>query len=407
MKVKNNKSSIPVSRTSISSKLNILNHYGFTTDEFLQIKDLIYQEDYIISKYLNNVFMFTMLIFLFFSILGIVPYNYWVKYAFFFLISLILKLITISWDKRNTSYLHFSNRCVVIILFCFGIAESVFDPFVVATAILPLFVICSTICANSFLEYSLISLLSLAAFIFSSYVTKSTEILHGDIVNSITFSLISIILHYFFQKTRIERFYINSKLQEAKKQISMNATFDVLSGAINRGIFFNETNKIFEKNHGNIAVCLLDIDNFKYINDTFGHEKGDEAIQAIGEAILQSLDLSALDYDTIIDDLSSKKCDYFGRLGGDEFFIVIRKDTTIDNVKAFIEYLQELVHGINFERHNLSFSMGAMIVPSDVHDFQEVYSKVDLALYKSKEDGKDRYTFYSSDLENLFPPHNS
>jgi len=110
MKVKNNKSSIPVSRTSISSKLNILNHYGFTTDEFLQIKDLIYQEDYIISKYLNNVFMFTMLIFLFFSILGIVPYNYWVKYAFFFLISLILKLITISWDKRNTSYLHFSNR---------------------------------------------------------------------------------------------------------------------------------------------------------------------------------------------------------------------------------------------------------------------------------------------------------
>ncbi len=384
---------------SLSYKIYKFNHYGFTYNEFNQIKDMVYQEDYNISKILNNMFMFVMFIFLGLSVMKIVPLHYCSKYAFFALFSFILKLITIAWDNNHDSYLHFSSRCFTVILLSFGIVESVSDPNVVATAILPLFVICSTVCANSFLEFILTIIVSVLAFLYSSYVVKVPSLFHGDMVNSFTFCLISIILHYYFQKSRVERFFINRQLQDAKKQISINATFDILSGALNRGAFTKETNKIFEKEHGPMAVCLLDIDDFKYINDNFGHDKGDKVIEAIGESIIQSLDLSATDYDTIIDGLSSKNCDYYGRLGGDEFFIVIRKEPDRKNVVAMIEFLQGLVHDITIVDHHLSFSMGVMLVPSDVHDFHDVYAKVDYALYKSKEDGKDRYTFYSPDQE--------
>ena len=111
----NNTDNIPeTSNTVLTDDLSSLiykfDHYGFSYNDFEQMKETIYQEDYNISKSLNNIFLATMFIFWGLSLLGFVPRSYCAKYAFFALASSLLKILTVAWDKNHDSYLHFSSR---------------------------------------------------------------------------------------------------------------------------------------------------------------------------------------------------------------------------------------------------------------------------------------------------------
>ncbi|SFG79809.1 GGDEF domain-containing protein [Oribacterium sp. WCC10] len=373
-----------------------LNHYGYTSDEFNTFNGMIRKADYENSKAYATVFLIFMFIFTIVSFMGYVPERYMRKYLLFFFLALLHKFITYVWDKTNTSYMPVSIKYLLILIIAFGIVESVYDPFVVATAILPIFILSSTLCAGSFFEYTTMIIVSLYLFIHSSMIHKEPMIVHGDIINGITFGCVSIVMHYYFQRTRLSRFFIHYKLDLAKRDLSIAATYDRLSGALNRGAFTTLTNRVFAMEHDTIAVCLLDLDNFKFINDNYGHETGDYVIEELGKSIMKCLNLKP-DSLEVIHDLSNNANDYFGRLGGDEFFIILRKNVTSETVCTFVEKLKKEVEQIQIkDNYKLFFSMGIVMSPPDSHDFHEAYANADKALYDSKNKGKNCHTFYSS-----------
>ena len=133
-----------------------------------------------------------------------------------------------------------------------------------------------------------------------------------------------------------------------------------------------------EEHHGFIIV---DIDNFKGINDTLGHIYGDDVLKKV------SADIKDL----------FRSTDIVGRAGGDEFVILVKDMPDEDLLKARLSNICKVFHnsytGENGE-YKISASVGAAVFPNDGSTFSELYQHADLALYRSKKAGKDRFSLY-------------
>lgn len=122
------------------------------------------------------------------------------------------------------------------------------------------------------------------------------------------------------------------------------------------------------------ALLLLDIDNFKHYNDTYGHYEGDLAIKALAALIKKTF----------------RNSDILGRFGGDEFMILIKN---FPNEAWLCEKIKHILQFQNCE-HNLTTSIGIALYPQDATTFDELFQKADKALYRSKID-RSTFTFFS------------
>ncbi|MGF7002132.1 diguanylate cyclase (GGDEF)-like protein [Lachnospiraceae bacterium PFB1-21] len=155
---------------------------------------------------------------------------------------------------------------------------------------------------------------------------------------------------------------------------------DPLTGLNNRKSFNEQATEVFkrrQRTQGLFGVFFLDIDLFKNINDQWGHDKGDEILVAVADALQCSVDVK----------------DICCRHGGDEFIIC----TTIDNVKIgekIGKRLQEKIHNIDLvPGHRITSSIGfAYGVPKESECFADYITKADEAMYLSKRSGRDRLT---------------
>ncbi|MDE5883668.1 MAG: sensor domain-containing diguanylate cyclase [Oscillospiraceae bacterium] len=139
------------------------------------------------------------------------------------------------------------------------------------------------------------------------------------------------------------------------------------------------------------ALIIIDIDNFKGVNDTLGHSYGDIVLSNVGRMMKEVF----------------PEGDYLGRIGGDEFAVFL--NTGNENKPEYENYLIRKCEALcrNFRNHytgedgnyKISASIGAVISPQYGKDFKELYTKADKALYISKQDGKDRFTIYHDNLE--------
>jgi polar amino acid transport system substrate-binding protein len=182
-----------------------------------------------------------------------------------------------------------------------------------------------------------------------------------------------------------------SNMQEcdnAHKIIHRMAHYDLLTGLANKALInerldnmINEANK----NRSNLAVIFIDLDNFKLINDTIGHQAGDQLLNKIGEMILDNLDAS----------------DFAGRFGGDEFIIILPDITSIDSVIEKVDnLLKEFSRSINIGERELytSASIGVSIYPKDGDSADIILRNADIAMYSSKAEGKNNWTMYNSNM---------
>ncbi|ONI39261.1 hypothetical protein AN396_08845 [Candidatus Epulonipiscium fishelsonii] len=146
-------------------------------------------------------------------------------------------------------------------------------------------------------------------------------------------------------------------------------------------------NTYFERNsNSKKALIYLDIDNFKFVNDSFGKKAGDNTLKEIVNR------LKSLDYPSYL----------LGRIMADEFIIILEN---IKHSNDILEILQLIntkfdetftINGVTF---GLTYSAGIAMYPQDGNNFEEVCSHADIANHKSKEDGKRKYTFYQSDIK--------
>lgn len=173
------------------------------------------------------------------------------------------------------------------------------------------------------------------------------------------------------------------KLKENKK-VKEQAYTDQLTGRGNRYKFNLVVDKLIVKDK-KFAVCFMDLDGFKQINDTMGHDAGDKLLIALANTFDDNLPKNATAY----------------RLGGDEFAIIIENiKTTADVTKLLDDLREKFITPINIDGTNvtLEYSLGIALYPEDAVNRKDLIMYADDAMYYIKEHGKNDYYFYNKAL---------
>ncbi|MEG0617260.1 MAG: diguanylate cyclase [Oscillospiraceae bacterium] len=157
---------------------------------------------------------------------------------------------------------------------------------------------------------------------------------------------------------------------------------DIMTGLLNKGTTEEQVRKLISKTNGNMkyALYIIDIDDFKKINDKLGHFNGDKVICEIANRIKKSF----------------RENDIVGRAGGDEFLAFIPYQDDDSKIVAATQRLMEKVRqDINLEQVmcSISVSVGIACYPSDGTQFYDLYRRADSALYRAKELGKNAFCF--------------
>lgn len=176
---------------------------------------------------------------------------------------------------------------------------------------------------------------------------------------------------------------VNEELREANRKLEVLSVTDSLSGIYNHRYFYDIAQKEMARWNRtetiNSVVVLLDIDNFKGLNDSLGHLAGDFAIRHVATLLKDNIRAS----------------DYAFRYGGDEF-IVLFSDTTMDGAKKAADKLLEMISDtpvtLESSTVRLTISGGAASL-SEAKDVNELMDIADTRLYKSKKSGRNRITY--------------
>lgn len=180
--------------------------------------------------------------------------------------------------------------------------------------------------------------------------------------------------------------------QELKKNyahIEQLAYHDGLTGLYNRVAFMKYAYKIFHDasvGASKHAIFFIDLDNFKNINDTLGHDYGDLLLKDVSDRMLSCI---ASD-------------DILARNGGDEFLILKNRFDTVDDLENFASQLVNVVHHpfiLNDETAVVSMSVGIAVFPDNGLTVSELIKNADIAMYNAKNSGKNSYRFFDSYME--------
>lgn len=132
-------------------------------------------------------------------------------------------------------------------------------------------------------------------------------------------------------------------------------------------------------------LCVMDVDNFKYVNDNFGHMFGDEVLITVADIIKDAVE----------------DCGVAGRIGGDEMMIFIENVADRAELKSVLRTIRTNVEwaykGVRDDLH-LSCSMGAAAWPKDADNYDDLFKIADKMLYRAKENGKNRYIIYTPEI---------
>ena len=176
----------------------------------------------------------------------------------------------------------------------------------------------------------------------------------------------------------------NLKTEEKKEQLVYQLRHDILTGLPNRMMLLERLDEAMlraQRHEKKIAVLFLDIDNFKGINDQYGHDAGDAILKEFATRITSRL----------------RKSDMAARLSGDEFILVIEEVNDEQEVITIINKIKdELMEPIIYHNieHQIQVSIGISFYPDHGNDFESLIKKADNAMYESKNRGKNEYTFY-------------
>ncbi len=178
--------------------------------------------------------------------------------------------------------------------------------------------------------------------------------------------------------------------QSTEDQIAYLAHNDVLTGLFNRTVLQEriETALAHSRRSGReFAIFLIDLDNFKLVNDQFGHLVGDRLLQAVASRLLASV----------------REVDTVARIGGDEFAILLdceegARDSADGLARRLMESMQDEIEldGLTIQAHA---SIGVALAPSDGTDSATLQRNADLALYQAKEAGRDCVRFFNPEMD--------
>lgn len=159
---------------------------------------------------------------------------------------------------------------------------------------------------------------------------------------------------------------------------------DALTGLLNRSAFIDKVKSVLARDtSARHSLIMLDIDHFKRLNDTLGHQFGDQALVHLAGLLKSTL----------------RAGDLCGRLGGDEFMVFLRDVPADVDIRPRLENIRQIMRQEYKDNIQVSASMGVSYFPQDGESFEVLYHKSDVALYEAKRSGRSCYMIYSPDME--------
>lgn len=197
-----------------------------------------------------------------------------------------------------------------------------------------------------------------------------------QIVNSVfIFWSIGLVSYFFSTDTQA----LEGKLVEYNEQLKKQASIDPLTGLNNRRSTLEYLEKLLKNAESSVSICLCDIDFFKKVNDTYGHDVGDTVLKKIAESFRQKLPQGS----------------FISRWGGEEFLLIFPHSNG-DEAKVELDTLRRNIKTIIFDGGSETFSVSLTygLVEYDFHsDITTLLKEADEKLYLGKEGGRDRIVF--------------
>jgi diguanylate cyclase (GGDEF)-like protein/PAS domain S-box-containing protein len=179
-----------------------------------------------------------------------------------------------------------------------------------------------------------------------------------------------------------------SERKRIEEELAHLAHHDALTGVANRALLNEEVEHELaaaRRHRCRTAVVFIDLDYFKHINDSFGHESGDLVLKAIAARLTGAV----------------RETDIVGRMGGDEFVVVLSEVADVRDVLALTDKLRlECGRPVQLDGHevHVAVSMGISLFPDDAGDFRTLLRFADSALYHAKAEGRNNVQFYHPEL---------
>ncbi|WP_293144849.1 EAL domain-containing protein [Moritella sp.] len=178
------------------------------------------------------------------------------------------------------------------------------------------------------------------------------------------------------------------KRKISEQKLAHQATHDALTGLPNRSygnLRLEQELAKAKRTNSNVLVMFMDLDNFKQINDTLGHWAGDQILTQSTERLLESV----------------RDSDILARLGGDEFLLVIPELKGVESAQFLAKRVLSLFDNpfiLDNQELFISGSIGMSIYPQDGDNAQQLLASADTAMYRSKQDGRNTFSFYNSEM---------
>lgn len=213
-----------------------------------------------------------------------------------------------------------------------------------------------------------------------AYVDRQVDLQWRDAKNMMIY-LVAAIFVFIFMVIVIN---IISKIRsnENKKELEDKADTDLLTGLTNKLATERKIKEYMAKHPDSQSMLfVLDVDNFKKINDTMGHAFGDEVLRSLGQQITAIFRAS----------------DIIGRIGGDEFMIFLKGIADEESVRKEARKVENFFKNFQageYVKYAATASIGVAIFPQEGSDFESLYKAADQGLYKAKKRGKNQLAFY-------------
>lgn len=182
-----------------------------------------------------------------------------------------------------------------------------------------------------------------------------------------------------------------SERRHYQEQLERHANYDLLTGLPNRVLLGDRISQSIARATRlgyYLALVFIDLDNFKFVNDSLGHAAGDELLKQVAARLTHCL----------------RSCDTVARLGGDEFVLVINDHYRSQSVISLLErVLQEIGRPIMLSgrEFRVSASLGVAMFPNDGDDAQILLKHADVAMYAAKQRGRNNFQFFTQELNRV------
>lgn len=256
--------------------------------------------------------------------------------------------------------------------------------------IVPIFIAAATTIVHhftfNFLQLHEVSLFGMPVMVFNYGCGMDIVLLHGIFVVAETMVIgyiVKLQMEYAIELNRSE-----NQVLGLNEELSFASLHDSLTGLPNRHNLYTQLQLMVanaNRYEQKFAVLFLDLDHFKNINDTLGHNVGDELLKSVAQKLKSTI----------------RENDIVARIGGDEFIIILNDFSEVGVLEPVITKILTLFHQEwNIKNHflRLSTSIGVAIYPDDSKEIDELMKYADIAMYKAKSEGRDQFSFFTATL---------